>query len=158
MIAQHEILRESFKRLIPKVDLFAGNFYELLFERNPETQQLFAGVRFDEQKKKLVRAVALVIRHVERPSFLGPYLQGLGAIHAAYDVKAEHYPLMGECFIEALAMTLGRAWTAEVEAAWRDAYAFIARTMLEGASRVQTDPACEPAATEEAALSELIGA
>jgi hemoglobin-like flavoprotein len=121
-----ETLRESFRRLIPRSDALAQRFYDTLFE----------GVCFDEQKRKLVRALALVVRHMEHPDFLRAYLHGLGAIHVAYGVEAQHYPLVAECLLGALAATAGPAWSADDEAAWRGALTLIADAMLAGAARL----------------------
>jgi methyl-accepting chemotaxis protein len=129
-------LQQSFRKLTPKADLLAVHFYDTLFDRYPDTLTLFTNVRFPEQREKLIRALALVIRNLERPDFLAAYLQGLGAIHVAYGVKPEHYEGMGECLLHALARTAGRLWDVETERVWREAYQMIADTMLEGASRV----------------------
>src|ERR1700733_2080020 len=90
-------LHESYQRLAPRADQLAQTFYETLFARHPEISPLFDGVVFDEQKRKLVRALSLVVGHMDRPDFLRPYLQGLGALHAAYGVRGEHYPLVADC-------------------------------------------------------------
>src|SRR5262249_14426997 len=95
-------LQQSFRKLTPKADILAVNFYDTLFDRYPETLSLFANTRFPEQREKLIRSLALVIRNIERPEFLSAYLQGLGAIHVAYGVKPEHYEAMGECLLSAL--------------------------------------------------------
>jgi hemoglobin-like flavoprotein len=136
MDIQLDTLRESFRRLIPRGDALAQRFYDTLFERHPETQRLFDGVCFDDQKRKLVRALALVVRHMEHPDFLRAYLQGLGALHVAYGVAPAHYPMVAECLLEALATTAGPAWSADEEAAWKGAFTLIADAMLEGAARL----------------------
>jgi hemoglobin-like flavoprotein len=136
MTTSVERLQQSFRKFTPKADILAANFYEILFERYPDTLPLFGGVRFDEQKKKLIRALALVVRNIERPDFLRAYLQGLGAMHVAYGVLPEHYPMVGECLIEAMSQTAGKWWEPETEAAWREAYGMISDIMLGGAGRM----------------------
>ena len=131
-----QMLRDSFRRLTPRADRLANNFYDALFDRYPSTLPLFAGVRFDEQKRKLLRSLALVVRHIEQPDFLDAYLQGLGAIHVAYGVRAEHYPAVGECLLFALAETAGKTWSANEEAVWRRAFGMISETMLAGAAKM----------------------
>lgn len=133
-----QTLRDSFRRVVPRSDMLAQIFYDTLFERYPPVLPLFDGVRFDEQRKKLVRALALIVRHIEEPEFLGAYLQGLGAIHRAYGVKPEHYPLVGECLLEALAETTGKSWGPAEDAVWRAAFGFISDTMLAGATKTAT--------------------
>ena len=136
MDIQLDTLRESFRRLIPRSDALAQRFYDTLFQRYPATQALFEGVCFDDQKRKLVRALALVVRHLEHPDFLRAYLQGLGAIHVAYGVEPAHYPLVAECLLSALAATAGPGWSADEEAAWKGALTLIADAMLKGAARL----------------------
>ena len=131
-----ETLRYSFRRLSPRADALAQHFYDTLFTRHPEVLPLFAGVDFDDQRRKLVRALALVVRHLEQPDFLRAYLQGLGAIHLAYGVAPEHYRAVSECLIASLAHTAGSTWSEAEAAAWRTALDDISRTMLAGASRV----------------------
>jgi nitric oxide dioxygenase len=136
MDIQLDTLRESFRRLIPRSDALAQRFYDTLFERYPETLALFEGVCFDDQKRKLVRSLALVVRHMEHPDFLRAYLRGLGAIHVAYGVRAAHYPMVAESLLHALAATAGPGWSADEEAAWRGAFTLIAESMLAGAARL----------------------
>jgi hemoglobin-like flavoprotein len=131
-----QLLRDSFRRLVPRADALSQAFYDILFENHPETLPLFDGVRFDEQRRKLVRALALVVRHLEQPDFLRAYLQGLGAIHLAYGVVPAHYDAVRESLLTALAQTAGKSWSVEEEMAWRRAFELIADAMLTGATKV----------------------
>jgi hemoglobin-like flavoprotein len=131
-----QLLRDSFRKFVPRADALAQTFYDTLFDRYPEVLPLFDGVRFDEQRSKLVRALALVVRHLEQPDFLRAYLQGLGAIHLAYGVAPAHYHAVRECLLSALAQTAGKRWSADEEAAWRHALELIADAMLAGAVNV----------------------
>src|SRR6185312_5309917 len=103
------VLRESFRRLGPHGELLAQTFYDTLFARFPQLLDLFAGVQFDEQRRKLLRALALIVSHMERPEFMRPYLQGLGALHVAYGVTADHYPVFGDCLLAALRQVAGES-------------------------------------------------
>jgi hemoglobin-like flavoprotein len=134
MITDIQTLRRSFHRLSPRGDALAQSFYDTLFERYPEVRPLFEGMPSEDQQRKLVRSLALVIRHLEEPDFLRAYLQGLGAIHVAYGVKPEQYRLVTECLLSALAQTAGDAWTEAERAAWEGALELISETMLAGAA------------------------
>jgi methyl-accepting chemotaxis protein len=129
-------LQESHRRLAPRADQLAQTFYDTLFARCPDVFPLFEGVRLDDQKRKLARALSLVVGHMERPEFLRPYLQGLGALHVAYGVRSEHYPLFADCMLAALAQTAGHAWSGEEARTWEAALQVIAEAMLIGAERV----------------------
>jgi len=136
MDTELDTVRESFRRLLPVAEPLATRFYALLFSRNPELLALFEGVSFEDQKRRLVRALALVVRHMERPEFLGPYLRGLGALHVAYGVEERSYPAFADCLVDALAETRGPAWSPEEERAWRGAIRTISETMIAGAARL----------------------
>jgi hemoglobin-like flavoprotein len=127
-------LKSSFRRLSPHADALTARFYALLFARHPEVRPLFAGVTIEDQQRKLTRALALVVRHLEEPHFLRAYLQGLGAIHLAYGVTPESYGAVGECLLTALAETAGSTWTEAERAAWAGALEMISETMLAGAA------------------------
>jgi hemoglobin-like flavoprotein len=62
-----------------------------------------------------------------------PRLRELGARHVAYGARPEHYPVVGEALIAALAAVAGRAWQPEHDAAWRQAFSVVAEAMLDGA-------------------------
>ena len=127
-------LKSSFRRLSPQATTLAERFYSLLFARYPEVRSLFAGVSIEDQQKKLVRALALIVRHLEEPHFLRAYLQGLGAIHLAYGVATPHYQAVAECLLVALAETAGSTWTEAERAVWASALDTISETMLAGAA------------------------
>lgn len=129
-------LRYSFRRLMPRADGLAARFYDTLFARYPEVVPLFEGVKIEDQRQKLIRALALVVRHLEQPDFLRAYLQGLGAIHLAYGVAPAHYLAVRECLLATLAEIAGESWSASEEAAWQGALDHIAETMLAGATKL----------------------
>jgi hemoglobin-like flavoprotein len=136
MDTELDMLRESFRRLLPVAEPLATRFYALLFARNPELLSLFEGVSFEDQKRRLVRALALIVRHMEQPDFLGPYLRGLGALHLAYGVKEDNYPAFADCLLDALAETRGPSWSPAEDHVWRDAIHTISEAMIEGAARL----------------------
>jgi hemoglobin-like flavoprotein len=62
-------------------------------------------------------------------------LRDLGAKHAAYDVKEEHYPIVGQALLDTLEKALGDGFTPEVKAAWVGVYDVITENMLAGAAQ-----------------------
>ncbi len=60
-----QLLRDTFSALTHRADDLAKTFYEILFERYPGVRPLFENVRFDEQRKKLIRTLVLVVRNLE---------------------------------------------------------------------------------------------
>ena len=134
MALQVKLLRDSFNAVAPSAEKLATVFYRILFERYPSVKPLFGDVNMREQRRKLVQALALVVRNLERPEQLTSALKDLGRRHVEYGAVAEHYPAVGECLLAALAEVAGPAWTPELTRAWADAYGVIAEIALTGAA------------------------
>jgi hemoglobin-like flavoprotein len=128
-----QLLRDTFAAVSPNADDLARHFYQTLFERYPAVRPLFANARFDEQKKKLIRSLALIVRNLEKADYLKAYLGGLGQMHVAYGALEAHYPAVGECLLVALEKVAGSAWNDEIKQAWTEAYGVVAQMMLDGA-------------------------
>lgn len=88
----------------------------------------------EEQEKKLLAALTLTVNSARKLDVLVPVLRELGAKHAGYGVRPEHYPIVGGILLQTLEQFLGDAWTDEVEGAWTEAYGVIQSVMLEGAA------------------------
>ena len=63
------------------------------------------------QHHKFLLSLLLVMENLNRPETFAPTLRDLGARHAAYGVRPEHYPIVGEALVRTLAAHLGPAWT-----------------------------------------------
>jgi len=133
MPIQPEKLRKSFAVISYKSDELSQVFYDLLFTRHPELRPLFGHTRMEEQKKKFIRSLVVALRHLDQPDFLTDYLEGLGKMHRAFGAKPEHYPILGECLLDALEKTSGDFWKPELREAWREALEHLSETMQKGA-------------------------
>lgn len=125
---QIELIQESFEQVLPIADTVAELFYTRLFTLEPSLRPLFPE-DLRQQRQKLMMMLNTAIHGLWRPEKLLPVLRQLGARHTGYGVRAEHYELVGQALMGTLAQGLGRAFTPEVEAAWREAYGLIATTM-----------------------------
>ena len=85
------------------------------------------------QGQRLMSMIGSALQLLDRPAALVPVLRSLGARHAGYRVRPEHYDTVGSAFILTLEQGLGAAFTAEARAAWVELYGVIASTMQEGA-------------------------
>jgi hemoglobin-like flavoprotein len=131
-----DALRENFNLVVERSPTVTRRFYEILFERCPESQQLFGRNSSERQEKMLAEALVAVLDHLEDAPWLHDTLFALGAKHVGYGVTEEMYGWVGSSLLETLAEISGDAWTPRVEDAWTEAYGIISRTMLEGASSV----------------------
>ena len=127
-------VQRSFEVIRPIADLAAGVFYSRLFEIDPSLRGLFhADLR--EQGKKLVQALTVAVRGLERWEQVAPAVEDLGARHVGYGVRDEHYDTVGAALLWTLERALGDGFSSEVREAWAAAYSAVADTMRRGAAR-----------------------
>jgi hemoglobin-like flavoprotein len=123
------LLRASFDVVATANPAFVTRFYELLFERHPETQAMFPVDRRAKQAEMLTGALVAVLDHLEDAPWLHETLGALGAKHVGYGVKPEMYSWVGASLLATLAEVAGSAWTPELNVAWSEAYGAIAALM-----------------------------
>jgi hemoglobin-like flavoprotein len=127
---QIETVQESFDHVRPIADIAAGLFYERLFSLDPALRPMFKG-DLDEQKRKLMTALAFAVGGLNQPERMLPAVRQLGQRHMGYGVQPGHYETVGAALLWTLAQGLGEQFTPEVEAAWTAAYQLLASTMQE---------------------------
>ncbi len=88
-----------------------------------------------DQKRKLMTMLATAIGKLHELESLLPVLTDLGARHAAYGTKAEHYAVVADALLWVLEKRLGDAFTPEVKAAWVKVYTTLAVAMQAGAAQ-----------------------
>ncbi len=89
-----------------------------------------------ELGKKLMQALAFVVKGLKKPDTIIPVIQDLGRNHVQYGVQDAHYDTVGAALLWTLEKGLGEAWTAEVQEAWTAAYGLISHVMKEAAAEV----------------------
>jgi nitric oxide dioxygenase len=127
-----ELIQDTFSKVALKRDDFADTFYTTLFDRYPAVIPLFEKTDLPEQKKKLVTALAMVVKNIKTPDVITEKLKQLGSKHVGYGAEVAHFDAVGECILHALQTTLGNGWNDEVAEAWSDAYAAVADLMKQG--------------------------
>lgn len=132
-----EVLEQSFERVKPNADQFASSFYQNLLTDYPQIRPLFANTTMEEQEKKLIMSLVLVVENLRNPGYLTTVLQQLGERHVRYGAMRQHYPIVGAELLKTFEAYLGEEWTPEVKQAWTDAYGTIANIMLAGANHVE---------------------
>lgn len=128
---QIALVQESFTRIDPIKDSVATCFYEDLFATSPELKPLFARTDMRSQGNKLIVTLAIIVNGLYHMDKILPVMRSLARIHVDYGAKAEDYAKLGASLLRALKQNLGDAFTPEVEDAWRQAYALIARHMID---------------------------
>lgn len=125
-------LRDHFRELTPRLDVLAQSFYGRLFDRHPELRRLYPS-DMAVQRGYLATALALVIRHLDRPALLEQPLRALGRRHVSYGVRPHHYPPVRDALLFALAEVSGPGWSDRLRRDWADALDLVIETMLAGA-------------------------
>jgi len=128
---QIQAVRSTFAQLAPRADAVAAQFYATLFDHRPELRPLFRGP-IDTQGHKLMQVLGIAVSQLDRLPQLAPTLHALGRRHADYGVVHRHYEWVGQALIGTLQCELRDDFTPEAHAAWIQAYAALAGTMLEG--------------------------
>jgi len=126
---QIRLVRDSFTSIKPIADEVASTMYTGLFARDPAARALFPADMAALRARFMTELEAIVTAIEDFPAFLTRAGQ-LGARHAAHGARPEHYRLMGEALLAALAQHLGPRMTPEVEEAWRRAFPLVAEAMM----------------------------
>lgn len=125
-----QLLQESLDLLAPIEDKLTDEFYQRLFKNYPEVKPLFADVDWSQQGKKLMTAIKLVVKNVDKPDVLAPVLSNMGKKHQAYGVLPAHYPMVAESLLAVMGELAGDVWTDELKNAWTSAVTIVAESMI----------------------------
>jgi hemoglobin-like flavoprotein len=129
---QIQLVQDSWRRMQASPNEVAQLFYSRLFALNPELQSLFRN-DMQEQQRKFIQMVSLVVDGLELPDQLAPMLYELGRRHSdPYRVQPQNYDSLGAALLWTLGERLGEGFTAEVRQAWSETYRGMAHAMQEG--------------------------
>jgi hemoglobin-like flavoprotein len=134
------LIKSSFTRIAPIADQAAAIFYARLFELDPSIRAMFHG-DMAAQGKKLMQALGMCVASLDRMETILPGIRAMGARHAGYRVRDDHYETVGEALLWTLGKGLGPDFTAEMQAAWAKVYWLLAETMKSAArdAKARTD-------------------
>ncbi len=133
---RRQLVIESWKTLAPMGAAFGVIFYRRLFEIDPSLRPMFNRATMEDQTKKLVSMLELVVHWLDVPERLVPVLKQLGERHTRYGVQDEHYGKVGTALLGTLEEGLGDKFTPEVRSAWTEAFLLISSLMRRGAAKV----------------------
>lgn len=107
-------------------------FYRRLFSKHPELKNVFnqSNQREGKQPMALANAVYAAAAHIDNLAAILPAVQHIGHKHRSLNVKAEHYPIVGENLLAAIKEVLGEAATDDIISAWGKAYGVIAQAFI----------------------------
>ncbi|AFH60805.1 NO-inducible flavohemoprotein [Paenibacillus caseinilyticus] len=107
-------------------------FYERMFSRHPELLHIFnhANQKQGRQQTALANAVYAAAQNIDKLETILPVVKGIAHKHRSLGVRPEHYGIVGENLLAAIAEVLGDAATEEILKAWKEAYGVIADVFI----------------------------
>lgn len=122
-------VQQSFRSLAPFRDYAATTFYERLFEIDPSTKPLFAGIDMRAQGERLMASLAVIVDCLRDPKKLNE-ASGAKAIGGfRHGVQECHLASLGKALMAMLETLLGHDWTHELWIAWAEVYTLVSRAI-----------------------------
>lgn len=132
---QIELVRESWRLVLPISDTAATLFYQRLFELDPNLKPMFLH-DMREQGRKLMSTIDVAVKSLNNLSSIVPAVQELGRRHAGYGVKEKDYQTVAEALIWTLQRGLGNSFTDATKQAWIETYSLLSKTMIDAAKTI----------------------
>lgn len=109
-------------------EIITTHFYQQMFHHNPELLDIFnsSNQHTGDQPRALAAAVYGYAANIDNLGALTAVVQRIAHKHASFNIRPEHYPIVGRHLLEAVAHVLGDAATDEIVSAWTEAYQFLA--------------------------------
>jgi hemoglobin-like flavoprotein len=114
---QKRLIRESFCKVEPALELVGRLFYLRLFRIDPSSRARFDGP-VEVQARKFAAAMKLAMISLKHKDGLGPVLKLLGARHRQLGIRTRHYRSMTRALIWTLEQSLEESFTRETKEAW----------------------------------------
>jgi len=139
-----QLVKESWKKVVPIADQAAALFYDRLFELDPTVKPMFKG-DMKSQGRKLTAMINTAVVNLSNLSSIVGAVEDLGRRHVGYGVQPEHYDTVGSALLWTLEQGLGEDFTPETKGAWAEAYATLAAVMQTAADKTESEYSAAPA-------------
>jgi nitric oxide dioxygenase len=133
-------------------------FYENMFKAHPELTSIFnmGNQASGAQQQSLASAVFAYAANIGNPGALGPVVKRIVHKHVSVGIRAEHYPIVGQHLLGAIAATLGDAATQPLLDAWKEAYGSLARLLIEAEAEMYSTAGIQPGETRPMRVTEVV--
>ena len=133
-------------------------FYRNLFAAHPELSNLFnmGNQASGAQQQSLASAVFAYAANIDNPAALGPVINRIVNKHVSLGIRTEHYPIVGQYLLGAIADTLGDAATPPLLAAWEEAYGALAALFIDAEKTMYAKAGIEPGQTRAMRVTEVV--
>jgi nitric oxide dioxygenase len=132
-------------------------FYANMFKAHPELTSLFnmGNQASGAQQQSLASAVFAYAANIGNPGALGPVVNRIVHKHVSVGIRAEHYPIVGQHLLGAIAETLGDAATQPLLDAWAEAYGSLAGLLTAAEAEMYSTAGIQPGETRPLRVTEV---
>ncbi|MEI4800714.1 NO-inducible flavohemoprotein [Bacillus sp. NPDC077411] len=125
-----EIVKSTVPLLQEKGVEITTRFYEIMFSEHPELLNIFnhTNQKKGRQQQALANAVYAAANYIDNLAVIIPVVKQIGHKHRSLGIKAEHYPIVGTCLLQAIKEVAHAPQ--EVLDAWGEAYGVIADAFI----------------------------
>jgi hemoglobin-like flavoprotein len=125
---QKRLIRLSFLRVEPALDLVAQLFFLKLFRLDPSLRKKFAGP-IEVQARKFAAGAKLAMISLGHEDGLAPTLKLLGARHRQMGIRTRHYRTMSRALVWTLERSLEKEFDRDTKDAWNTLLARFTKVM-----------------------------
>jgi len=121
---------------LPLVEANAVNitscFYPLMFEKYPQVLEFFNQTNQQKgtQREALANAVVAYAKHLDNLGGISDTVRLITQKHCSLGILPEHYPIVGECLLAAIAEVLSDVISDDILDAWGAAYGQLADILI----------------------------
>ncbi|CAG9611698.1 Flavohemoprotein [Bacillus rhizoplanae] len=125
-----EIVKSTVPLLQEKGVEITTRFYQIMFSEHPELLNIFnhTNQKQGRQQQALANAVYAAANYIDNLAVIIPVVKQIGHKHRSLGIKAEHYPIVGKCLLQAIKEVAHAPQ--EVLDAWGEAYGVIADAFI----------------------------
>lgn len=119
------------------------HFYATMFRDYPAVKAYFnqAHQAAGTQPRALANSVLAYAANIDRLEALKDALPAIIQKHVSLDIRPEHYPIVGDCLLQAIKEVLGDAATDDIINAWAAAYQQLADILIAAEEQVYSEKA-----------------
>ena len=125
---QKQLIRRSFLKVEPALDLVAQLFFLKLFRLDSSLRKKFSGP-VEVQARKFAAGAKLAMISLGHEDGLAPTLKLLGTSHRQMGIRTRHYRTMSRALVWTLERSLNKAFDRDTKDAWNTLLAYFTRTM-----------------------------
>ena len=125
---QKRLVRLSFLRVEPALDLVAQLFFLKLFRLDPSLRKKFSGP-IEVQARKFAAGAKLAMISLGHEDGLAPTLKLLGARHRQLGIRSRHYRTMSRALVWTMERSLEKKFDRDTKDAWNTLLSSFTRIM-----------------------------